>query len=489
MKFHKRITALLAVLLAMGALPPAGGASPAPQPDVVIAQETGAHPLDSPTLAACPDGTLLLAFRRAGAAPAVLLAESGDGGHTWSEPRAVLSAGELENPRLLALSDGALLLTFSARLSAVPRAYLCESRDGGASWGTPREICAQPVAGCAVLAEDRLLVSAGAALLRGCRDRDTGSWSWTEAGALPPSSLASPDGAAVYALAQDGVLRESLDGGATWTPCGSQGQLRQPSLTAADQRIFCTWTSAQAPARVWSKRFSPPLGWTATAARGLAWGLESPVSAQAGQALLTVCLDAAGNRIVGLFSALEDPSPSRRLLQEFEALPADESRHAAEQDGHLELFSRFNGNYRPAQLTSADPISGDYTAQFRFRFSQEAPVGGLQELQINLQAGQGTYVLHLRQDGLLFKTADGVIRESLPRRFAPGRWYTLKLLRQGHQISAKTWEEEEPAFWDLSYAHRDIGRTGYLRLRYLTSSPSGQTLELDRPALFTSSPQ
>lgn len=114
-----------------------------------------------PSLLRAADGTML-AFcegRAAGLGDAgdidVLLRRSGDGGATWSEPRAIADAGDdtIGNPCPVVDSSGAihLLLTWnlgsdreaailSGRSKDTRRAFVSRSEDHGLSWSPRREI-------------------------------------------------------------------------------------------------------------------------------------------------------------------------------------------------------------------------------------------------------------------------------------------------------------------------------------------------------------
>jgi len=94
----------------------------------VIAEVAADHDLHEPTLAALPDGRLVLASRREGD-----MTWSSDGGHTWSMSESI--GWGLYDPHLLSLSNGVLALFAGSYHAGGIRALL--SPDGGHTWHGP----------------------------------------------------------------------------------------------------------------------------------------------------------------------------------------------------------------------------------------------------------------------------------------------------------------------------------------------------------------
>jgi hypothetical protein len=149
--------------------------------------------------------------------PADLGLRTSPDGRSWTS---VSLLGEVDFHRLVA--SGSTVLGVSAHDQALLR-----SRDGGRTWArldNPGvfDLALDPSApGTVVATTERGPV----------RSTDGGS-SWTPVAGAPLVALTAWDGPTLYAVAPDGTVHASVDGGATWVRRGSAGG--QPAALAAE---------------------------------------------------------------------------------------------------------------------------------------------------------------------------------------------------------------------------------------------------------------
>ena len=145
-------TGPIAAVTAGGAVRPAAGTSVPPSrqtaelPEPVrVADVIGGHV--HPALCRTAEGELLAVYnKQGGGGKELLLCRSGDGGLTWTKPKAisVISECSIYPGSLTTLSDGTIVLHWScyhregSRLWRVPQ--FTRSRDHGHTWDAPRDI-------------------------------------------------------------------------------------------------------------------------------------------------------------------------------------------------------------------------------------------------------------------------------------------------------------------------------------------------------------
>ncbi len=144
--------AVLAAAAALLAVPGPARASVANPyaPDVVVATAADGERAYFPDLVRLPDGRLLAAWREgpdhAFSAGRIKLAESDDGGRSWSPPwLAADTPYDDRDPKLMRLRSGALLLSFfetdwSTAPAVIRGTFVVRSDDDGRTWSQPVKI-------------------------------------------------------------------------------------------------------------------------------------------------------------------------------------------------------------------------------------------------------------------------------------------------------------------------------------------------------------
>lgn len=151
-----RRTACAVLVLGLAVLPAAGWAQQPPPPNVAVTPALK-EAYQEPSMAADPlrPGHLALAFQAGNSLDVCLLAQSFDGGVTWSMVRLIGNGGRLPlpdesfcwNPTLRFGPDGSLYYTFQTGFyfhRGDRRALLTVSRDGGATFLPPVALSSQP---------------------------------------------------------------------------------------------------------------------------------------------------------------------------------------------------------------------------------------------------------------------------------------------------------------------------------------------------------
>ncbi|MGH3385548.1 MAG: sialidase family protein [Nocardioidaceae bacterium] len=219
--------------------------------DVTVATAADGKGLWFPDIVKLDDGTLLAAFYEAeghsGPQGRILVAESSDGGQTWSSSRlAVETPFDDRDPKLVQLSDGTVLLSFfqtdwSERPATLRGTYVVRSDDAGRSWSEPVQVETAMDCGCGA--------AAGAYL--------TG-WAASHG---PVTEL--PNGDLLVALygtvpddaRQQATVVRSTDGGVTW-PADSEVRVfrsetfhvQEPTLAVLDSgRIVALLRTTSSP--------------------------------------------------------------------------------------------------------------------------------------------------------------------------------------------------------------------------------------------------
>ncbi len=126
---------------------------------------------------------------------------------------------------------------------------------------------------------------------------------------------------------------------------------------------------------------------------------------------------------------------------------------------YLELQS---GEKKSDWVMVDEEITGDYTVQFDYMFTQSGagatPTASKQFLYITLfQNSDVTAFIHLTSEGMRFQYRDGDVTVNDPAAFSTdvvytlNQWYTIKIIRVNGGIYAKTWEKgtPEPEEWTL----------------------------------------
>ena len=199
-------------------------------------QEIGETPLfgKEPSLAALPDGTLVMIAQGGYFGPGAkldehTLARSEDGGRTWD---ASIYKGDDYPRNLVVEEDGSLLMAHAVKSSwydptkGSPNLYVCRSNDAGRSW-----------------------------------DRTEGLVDWKWPGFGEVATLRCRDGRLLAALRrqipdtsgegfEDTVLTESDDNGKTWSaprPLLPTAKVHAVLNELADGRLLCTYSNYHVP--------------------------------------------------------------------------------------------------------------------------------------------------------------------------------------------------------------------------------------------------
>jgi hypothetical protein len=157
MNLLRHVTAgLVAAGLSVIAMAPAAGAATGigtPTDPVIVATAPEGRKAFFADMVRLHDGRLLVAYRDSVAHIAqdgrILVVESRDNGHTWSEPRvAVDTTIDDRDPKIMQMSDGTVLMNFfrtdwtgyPAGPATLVGTYVARSADGGTTWGEPVKV-------------------------------------------------------------------------------------------------------------------------------------------------------------------------------------------------------------------------------------------------------------------------------------------------------------------------------------------------------------